>query len=706
MPYSFPDNIPRPALNWTEAEQKKCIAAANAVLSDNGSEQDAIYACIHAAGKTENPGGEGKAVKIASETDRYVEIEGLAIPYIGPLEGNKDFDGERFTKDTDLCLEWFPAGRPLLYHHGHDEKMSTMPIGRQVKSWELDAGRWASAQIDKSGQYWEEIKELVAQGRLFFSSGALAHLKLVDDDGNIQRWPWAELSLTPTPANPYAVTMPSAKKAYKAAGLEFTIPEQEGEAKEALERAPAEPTEAGEGGISQQQETNMSEEITAAVMAAFKAQEEAEQARLAAEKKKADEKAAFEEAVKAAVQEELKGTLAANKMVHADGKDKPSGIVVASKYDTLDDVELDIMACYIGKSKQGWSEKLRNKLIAKHGDRGQLFTSEQETAQKAIASMDLTDTTNWVPTVWENALWRKLRLENKVAGLFRHIDLPANTYELPTESTDPTVYRVTESTAGTPTLSTGVTPSQSADTKVQLSTSKLGARVWISGELEEDSAFPIIPLIKDQMNRKMEDAIEFIILSGDTATDSANVSTATPATTAVVRVDNGLRKYCLITQTGQGTSVGELTFDDLVTIRYLLGKQGVNPANLAFITDYRSYLKRFLALDDFMTLDKYGNNAIIMKGELGKVMGIPVIVSENLDLTGTNGKVISGGTVGSILCVARDRWICGWRRHMKFWSQYYGHEDRTDIVVLARFCFAGFNETDGTDVALGYNVTL
>ena len=57
MPYSFPNNIPRPARKWTESEQKKCISAANAVLRDDGSEQDAIFACIRAAGKTVHPGG-------------------------------------------------------------------------------------------------------------------------------------------------------------------------------------------------------------------------------------------------------------------------------------------------------------------------------------------------------------------------------------------------------------------------------------------------------------------------------------------------------------------------------------------------------------------------------------------------------------------------------------------------------------------------
>lgn len=51
MPWTV-KNPPPPAKNWTEEEKEKCTKAANAVLRDGGSEEDAIYACIHAAGKS------------------------------------------------------------------------------------------------------------------------------------------------------------------------------------------------------------------------------------------------------------------------------------------------------------------------------------------------------------------------------------------------------------------------------------------------------------------------------------------------------------------------------------------------------------------------------------------------------------------------------------------------------------------------------
>lgn len=130
-------------------------------------------------------------------------IEGLAIPFGGPLAG-KDLDGEDFGADTDLALDWFPHGRPVIYHHGLDGAMKTYVQGRQVEHEVTDEGVWARGQLDKSAKYHSTVSRLIAGGKLFFSSGSMPHLVDVGDDGHIKRWPWVELSLTPTPSNPLA----------------------------------------------------------------------------------------------------------------------------------------------------------------------------------------------------------------------------------------------------------------------------------------------------------------------------------------------------------------------------------------------------------------------------------------------------------------------------------------------------------------------
>lgn len=53
MPWTTSDPPP-PARNWTDSEKEKCVRAANAALDDGASEEEAIFACIAAAGKSED----------------------------------------------------------------------------------------------------------------------------------------------------------------------------------------------------------------------------------------------------------------------------------------------------------------------------------------------------------------------------------------------------------------------------------------------------------------------------------------------------------------------------------------------------------------------------------------------------------------------------------------------------------------------------
>ncbi len=142
------------------------------------------------------------AIKFAEGTDNI--IEGLAIPFGGPKAG-KDLHGESFGPDTDLALDWFPEeGRPVIYHHGLDEGMKTALVGRQIAREIVDAGHWVKVQLDKRNRYFDAISQMVKDGALSFSSGSLGHLVKVEKEGAIKAWPWVELSLTPTPANPDA----------------------------------------------------------------------------------------------------------------------------------------------------------------------------------------------------------------------------------------------------------------------------------------------------------------------------------------------------------------------------------------------------------------------------------------------------------------------------------------------------------------------
>lgn len=142
------------------------------------------------------------AVKFVDGSDSLVR--GLGMPYGGPY-GGLDFNGEFFSPKTDFMFDFFTGERPLLYDHGQEPAVDNEIVGRVVEFKQTDDGVWTIAQLDRRARYVDAIRDLVDRGALSFSSGAYPYLARTDKStGEILRWPWVELSLTPTPANPYA----------------------------------------------------------------------------------------------------------------------------------------------------------------------------------------------------------------------------------------------------------------------------------------------------------------------------------------------------------------------------------------------------------------------------------------------------------------------------------------------------------------------
>lgn len=163
--------------------------------------------------------GNAKSVKVLDEAQGL--IGGWGIPFGGPMEG-KDLEGEAFTPDTNFCFDWFPnEGRPLLYEHGMDSKLGLDVIGQQTAKFvDPEQGVWVEAQLNMAHRYASVILDLAKKGILGFSSGALGGY--VRRQGTkITQWPWIEQTLTPRPANPYALVPPDAVKHLELAGADI-----------------------------------------------------------------------------------------------------------------------------------------------------------------------------------------------------------------------------------------------------------------------------------------------------------------------------------------------------------------------------------------------------------------------------------------------------------------------------------------------------
>jgi HK97 family phage major capsid protein len=129
-------------------------------------------------------------------------VKGKGIVY-----GGFDLTEDRFTADTDLGGSRPFEGMPVFYDHAMGGIKSQIGM---VKAWvPTDDGIDVEIELDRRHQYASEVMKLVEAGALGLSTGAVSHLVVrepVKGGYEIKRWHVAEISLTPTPAEPRTTT--------------------------------------------------------------------------------------------------------------------------------------------------------------------------------------------------------------------------------------------------------------------------------------------------------------------------------------------------------------------------------------------------------------------------------------------------------------------------------------------------------------------
>jgi HK97 family phage major capsid protein len=134
-------------------------------------------------------------------------IEGYLVRFTD--ETNPDLTGDYFSPETDFGIE-SGATIPVYYQHGMDSHLKTRKIGRGQVTFD-EVGAWLQAQIELRDEYEKGIEQLVAEGKMGWSSGAASHLverEPVGKSWHIKTWVIAEASLTPTPAEPRNLAVP------------------------------------------------------------------------------------------------------------------------------------------------------------------------------------------------------------------------------------------------------------------------------------------------------------------------------------------------------------------------------------------------------------------------------------------------------------------------------------------------------------------
>ena len=348
------------------------------------------------------------------------------------------------------------------------------------------------------------------------------------------------------------------------------------------------------------------------------------------------------------------------------------------------------------------------------------YRQDRAQAQRAMDTAESGYGSQLVGAQYVRDLWEAARPESRVFGLIDTFEMTDPTAYLPVEVDVPEMLFVSESTAAN---SSNYTTVKTGSQNVAVSAKKFVIHQMWSGEMEEDSIIPYVPFLRRQAALGIAHYSDSLILNGDTtnsATGNINLDDADPADTKHYLAFDGIRHAALVDNTGNASDAGgALDIADFGILRALM----VDSANLVDwghpnVTEDLVYVANPGVADQAQALaavilwKQYNNIGSVLNGEVGRIIGHPIISSMAVPKTEADGKVSTTGgnnTKGQMVAFNRRGFKVGWRRRIRVETERIPATDQNRIVYSMRLGFGRFTPTGAASgiesAAVLYNIT-
>lgn len=308
--------------------------------------------------------------------------------------------------------------------------------------------------------------------------------------------------------------------------------------------------------------------------------------------------------------------------------------------------------------------------------------------QKVATGVTSGDVGDFVPVAYADEFIDLIRERNYLRQLFPVINMPAKTLNIPRLDTDATVYYISDELTA-PTAQSE--PAFAAGGSVQLVAKKLMAYVDVSNDVEENSKIALLPIVKRSFAEAMAKAEEENMLVGNGLKDDG-AGTIGAAWTFAVAQDRrkALNGFASIAAPAIRTYATGWT-ETVNLARYALGVYGRDVRDLVlFVNTYGGATLRYE--DELKTVDKYGPNATVLTGELGKFFGITAIEHPYLPLDATQAAIANiythAANKGNAFLMKKDAGVIGDMRKVKFAQDEIVATDAVRVVISERLAFA------------------
>lgn len=344
--------------------------------------------------------------------------------------------------------------------------------------------------------------------------------------------------------------------------------------------------------------------------------------------------------------------------------------------------------------------------------------------QRAIRAMDTAESgfgLQLIGAQYVGELWEAPRKLGRVFPLIESFEMTDPTAYLPVEVDIPEMLFVAESTANN---SSNYDTVKTGSQRVQVDAKKFVIHQMWSGEMQEDSIIPFVPFLRRQAALSVAHYADSLALNGDTtnaATGNINLDDADPANTKHYLAFDGIRHAALVDNTGNAVdAAGGVTYNLLAGLR---GKcldltrlvdwgHPIDPSDFVYLADPETADKAAL-LDEVLTVDKYGQNATVLNGELLRVGQNPFISTIAMSKTEADGKVsttAANNVKGQVSAFNRRGFKVGWRRRVMVETERLPGSDQWRVVYSMRLGFGRFTPTGAASgiesTATLYDITV
>jgi HK97 family phage major capsid protein len=153
-------------------------------------------------------------------------------------------------------------------------------------------------------------------------------------------------------------------------------------------------------------------------------------------------------------------------------------------------------------------------------------------------------------------------------------------------------------------------------TNVTFSTYKLACKAYMTDETKEDAITPLLAIIRRRLVEAHAEAVETAFLVGDGVAKPRGLTVlANDDTNEVVSAASG------------ATATSKVTAKELLSMRRKMGRKGTRMSDLALVVSLDVYYD-LMEDPEWADVDQVGNAAMKLQGQVGRIYGLPVLVSE------------------------------------------------------------------------------